>query len=87
MEAFKSCLFVAFVFIHQSHSLLCFFLTKTKSTKNTIKTVLTYYFTVTKSMTTLQLNAEIYEALMSEEAFFTTVDQSSKMLFRVEFKR
>ena len=38
-------------------------------------------------MTSLQLNAEIYEALMSEEAFFTTVEQSSKMLFRVEFKR
>ena len=44
----KSCLFVAFVFIHQSHSPLCSFFTKTKSTKNTIKTVPTYYFTVTK---------------------------------------
>ena len=47
MEAFKELSFVAFVFIHQSHSPLCSYFTKTKSTKNTIKTVPTYYFTVT----------------------------------------
>ena len=44
MESFKELSFVAFVFIHQSHSPLCSFFTKTKSTKNTIKTVPTYYF-------------------------------------------
>ena len=33
----KSCLFVAFVFIHQSHSPLCSFFTKTKSPKIQLK--------------------------------------------------
>ncbi len=48
MEAFKELSFVAFVFVHQSHSPLCSIFRKTKSTKNTIKTIPTYYFTFTK---------------------------------------
>ena len=52
---YSHCLFVAFFFVHQSHSPLCSFFTNKKSTKNTMKTVPTYKFAVTKSAHSVNL--------------------------------
>ena len=46
-QTFIALSFCRFFFVHQSHSPLCSFFTNTKSTKNILKTVTTYYFTVT----------------------------------------